>query len=245
MLDNAFFWLYFTILFSTAFLVRGVLSFFRKRGLRGALVYAVLALASLSIFWLLLKDLSFSSSVNLWIFLLSACIPGGLAALYSPLLLLVPAAALGVSVFWQIPIGDIRSSSEQHLGQLVFYPAQEGSIYFEWTDRVGFHSDKLEGDRLAVIIEKEELPEYLFFLDSSVTVLGFTTSGGDLFPLPDQVNPTFSALEKDGQKSSRSLKILKKKYPGLIFQRPGFFNTYTYTLSGSGEVLIMEGKTRF
>ena len=244
MLTNAYFWFYFTIFFSAAFLTSLGLSPFKKRKSQAiSLFYAVMALASLSVFWLLMKDLAFSRTENLWIFLLSAVVPGVVTALFYPLILFVPGVALALSLFWGIPLDRLGPSTEQVLGQLVFYPAPDGLLYFEWTGHDEFFSATLEGKRLAVIVEKQEMPEYLFFLESAVSIKGFTTVSGNISALLETNSSQSSALPSNSEKLRRNLGVMEKSYPGLVFKRPGFFNSYTYKLSPQGEVSIIEGKT--
>ena len=243
MLSNPLFWLYFTILFAVSSLIRVFLWITRRKRRGCCLVYAVLSLASLSVFWLVMDTLSFSNPQNLIIYLLSAILPGVVSGLFPPLLILVPGAMAVLSFILGISVANLGSSSEQVLGQLSFYPAPEGTLYFEWSTQTNLFAASVEGDKLAVVLEYQILPEYLYFLETKKRAIGFTSENKGVPELLSTDSESFLEYKIDPEINEKAQKFIRNTYPALKFQEPGFFDSFTYKITNSGELTIIERKT--
>jgi hypothetical protein len=165
----------------------------------------------------------FLSKANGIVFFLGVI--GGLFPFSLPLLLIIPYI---FSFFLNVPVRGLRSNEERTLGELQFYPSNEGVMSLEWRGEDGTdHIFQLEGDKAALAFVRHSVPGEFFFLESGIEPLGIV-SGGLTVPvseLPEESTPWFYSLRTASYQDSI---LYKNTYPALKYLSPGYFSVWSY-----------------
>ncbi|OQY32059.1 MAG: hypothetical protein B6241_12280 [Spirochaetaceae bacterium 4572_59] len=241
MLTDPRLWLYLIIFFSCAALMRLFLNHFRRmKRFSAVLLYLAIATAFSAVFWIFTPGFSFSSYQGGVFFCLSAILPGLLLGFHFSFLILPPLTVIFLSWFFQTPLSPPLYRETKSLGTLTFYPAQKGQLFYEWQETVGKHKlGTLAGSKIAPLVRKELLPDYLFFLESSWVVAGLLSENLAISQIPSESTEIFRRFSVLDEKA---FPFVQYEFPALRFMDPGYFNSYTFVLRENKELMIIESK---
>ena len=187
-----------------------------KKDKKGILlkVYPALALASLTVFWLFRRIFT-GTPIITFLFVLTALVPGILTGLNLFLIFLAPLAAGAVIFILDVPPVPLSYRDSEPLATLSFYPTVENQLFFELTEPGSRpHLGRLSGKNLALVVKKENYPDYLFFLKSSWVLIGAVTENLNTADLPAESSDTFLLLS---EKAVKADPFLQSGYPALRF----------------------------
>jgi hypothetical protein len=227
MLEDSRFWLALVLYFLSSTISGVHWSKFRHKRYILPIVYFCISLFCSVGLWL-----SMSSGVTMpGVFSLSnaaAVLLGllcGISYYTFPLLFLFPFI---LSFSLKVPLTNFHTEEQMFLGELQFYPSNEGSLSLQWTSSdKEEHIIQLKGEKAAVVFVKRDVSEGLFFLESRIEALGILSRpvSMPLSELPEESNEWFYSLRKEDFNDS---KIYQYSYPGLKFLKSGFFDTWSY-----------------
>ena len=245
MLADPRLWLFLSLYFFSGALVKGFFYLRRKKNLSRSLLFLAAALLSLTVLWLFSGALQFSASNRgLWVLVAAAVIAGGLMGVHAAFSLLPFIICFFISYKTDWSLKAPGGEKTKVLGTMTFYPSTEGQVFFDWTGNDNrIHTVRLEGDAAAVVVEKTLLPDYLFFLENQWNVTGWASR--NLLPsdIPETDTPYFRHIsEVINHGGSRITVNVKKEFPALIFNPPGFFTSYSYYVSEKNELNIIDRK---
>lgn len=241
MLTDPRLWLYLIFFFSSAALMRLVLNYFRAgKSSFAVYLYMALAAASSAILWVFSAGFSFSSLQEGVLFCLFAVLPGLLVGFNFSFLMLPPLAVIFLSWFFHAPVSPPVFRETELLGTLTFYPSREGQLFYEWKDSdPKYKLGTLSGSKIAPLVRKEILPEYLFFLKSSWIVTGLLSENLPASLIPEESSETFRLFPV---REEKTLPFVRYEFPALRFMDPGYFNSYTFVLRENRELMVIESK---
>jgi len=143
----------------------------------------------------------------------------GITPFFLPLVLLAPFI---FSLKVHIPLKSLVSENQTLLGTLHFFPSNEGSLTIDWTDAENReHVLFMEGESAAVVIQRNTIPTYLFFLESQTIPLGILSRQVSISELPEEDTSWFKSFHSETGSDSPLYSI---SFPALKYYTPGFFN---------------------
>ncbi|QEN06930.1 hypothetical protein EXM22_02565 [Oceanispirochaeta crateris] len=202
-------------------------SLYRKKRIVPAMIFLSLMLFCLIGLWMTITDgvsvSSFVNKANGIVFFLGVI--GGIFPFSLPLLLIIPYI---FSFFLNVPVRGLRGNEDKSLGELHFYPSNEGVMSLEWRGEDGtYHILQLEGEKVALAFVRHTVSGEFFFLESGIEPLGIV-SGGLTIPvsdLPEESTPWFYSLRSASFQDSI---LYQNTYPALKYLSPGYFSVWSY-----------------
>jgi hypothetical protein len=234
MIEDSGFWIFFTILFLSAYLTSEAAGRYRRSQEPKRLLFAAGALlASVGLWW---SGGDLPSSVSDVIHLSNgAALLLGMGIGFIPPLVLIPfLMPLILSLFMEQPLKPLVPDDETELGTLKFLPSEGDDMTMVWEDDKAETLVKLRGDKAALYIMSCRTRPAFFFLRDRYIVLGIGTEA--LLPgyLNEYDEMTFYGLiDIPGDMGV----FYDVHYPAPRFVEPGYFDGWSYSVR-NGEIRI-------
>lgn len=233
MIGNPRFWIALILYFASAGLTAGVrVHTGKKEPLLGD-IFLVLALICSIGLWVFAGSISFKSG-ELLNYVNLICIAGGV--LTGRIVFLFPfiiALPLLFSIGTGVPLAPLVPETESTLGELYFYPSNEGDVKAGWINGDSEILISLKGDKAGILFMRKSLPAQYFFLKESIKPVAVLSESHPVSDL-SLADPTwYFPLSGDAGEAS----LYSNSFPAVKYHDTGFFTSYLYTVQ-NGQILI-------
>ncbi len=234
MIEDSLFWIFFLILFVSAYATAELAGRIRRRRNPLRLLYAVTALAVSVGLWLSSPSISGFGTAVFHISNGVALILGALIALFPPLLFIPLLLPIVLSLLFHQPLKPLFPEKEPVLGTLEFLPSENSQLKLIWDNGEEETLILLQGEKAALLVMSCKARPAFFFLKDRYIVLGVGSLPVSPGEISDSDSTSFLALDKRPDEAERFYHV---HYPAQRFMIPGFFEAWHFSVR-DGEIAV-------